>query len=85
MTASDKAKKELDQRKEFKNILCDLANDQNFMRDGGKRSSIYIRLENLYYAPEKEDRFCICSTPQIGSDITIPIFFQPCQIYVTGI
>lgn len=57
MTASDKAKKELDQRKEFKNILCDLANDQNFMRDGGKRSSIYIRLENLYYAPEKEDRF----------------------------
>lgn len=57
MVVSDKSKIELNQRKEFKSILCDLANDQNLMKDASKRASIYIRLEELYYAPEKENRF----------------------------
>lgn len=48
---------EQDQRNEFCNILFCLAKSQNLLQDPSKRADMYRRLERLYYAPEKQDRF----------------------------
>lgn len=49
--------KESVQRKEFKDILYTLAKDQDFLEDIPSRIAMYKRLETLYYAPEKANRF----------------------------
>lgn len=49
--------KEESQRQEFREILYALAESQDILREKGDRARIYKRLENLYYAPEKEHGF----------------------------
>lgn len=44
-------------RKEFCNILFELAANQKMFQDARNRYNMYKRLENLYYSPLKEDRF----------------------------
>ena len=44
-------------RGEFTKLLCDLANSQEILKDKKLRSDFYIRLENLYYAPEGKTAF----------------------------
>ena len=45
------------QRKEFQVILLKLAKSQVEIQKSAYRSNIYQRLEQLYYAPKKEDRY----------------------------
>lgn len=45
------------QRKEFQDILLKLAKSQVEIQKSAYRSNIYQRLEQLYYAPKKEDRY----------------------------
>lgn len=45
------------QREDFKNILFDLAKDQEMLQDPKKRSEMYQRLEQLYYNPDSAKRF----------------------------
>lgn len=54
---SDEKREEGVKREDFKTILCDLANSQEILEDKKKRSEFYIRLENLYYAPEGKFAF----------------------------
>lgn len=49
--------KEEAQRQEFRDILSFLAKSQETLADKAARASIYMRLEKLYYAPQKEDCF----------------------------
>lgn len=44
-------------RQEFRQILLELSADQEILKDPKKRSSFYLRLEKLYYAPDNEKRF----------------------------
>ena len=43
-------------RKEFKNILFDLAKSQDLFKDPNKKREFYIRLEDLYYRSEISGR-----------------------------
>ena len=45
------------QRNDFRNILFDLAKDQEMLQDSKKRSEMYQRLEQLYYNPDPSKRF----------------------------
>lgn len=49
--------KEQRQRKEFRDILFELAAKQEMLQDAYTRSAMYKRLEALYYAPKKEEGF----------------------------
>lgn len=49
--------KEQSQRKEFCNILFELAKNQEMLQDKGTRREMYKRLEALYYSPNKEERY----------------------------
>lgn len=49
--------KEQRQRKEFRDILFELAVKQEMLQDAYTRSAMYKRLEALYYAPKKEEGF----------------------------
>ena len=49
--------KEQSQRKEFCDILFELAKNQEILQDKGTRQEMYKRLEALYYSPNKEDRY----------------------------
>lgn len=49
--------KEENQRKEFKSILLELAEDQKMLENAQKRKEMYERLEQLYYNEDKELRF----------------------------
>ena len=49
--------KEQSQRKEFYDILFELAKNQEILQDKGTRHEMYKRLEALYYSPNKEDRY----------------------------
>ena len=49
--------KEQNQRKEFCNILFELAKNQEMLQDKGTRREMYKRLEALYYSPNKEERY----------------------------
>lgn len=49
--------KEEAQRQEFRDILSFLAKSQETLADKAARATIYMRLEKLYYAPQKEDCF----------------------------
>jgi hypothetical protein len=49
--------KEQSQRKEFCDILFDLAKKQELLQDKGIRHTMYKRLEALYYSPNKEERY----------------------------
>lgn len=49
--------KEQQKREEFKNILFDLAQSQNYFQDEINRSAMYERLESLYYSSCKEEQF----------------------------
>lgn len=49
--------KEQSQRKEFCDILFELAKNQEILQDKGTRHEMYKRLEALYYSPNKEDRY----------------------------
>lgn len=49
--------KEQSQRKEFCEILFELAKNQEILQDKGTRHAMYKRLEALYYSPNKEDRY----------------------------
>ncbi len=49
--------KESQQRKEFCDILFELAKSQELLQDAYYRSNIYKRLESLYDAPSPEKRF----------------------------
>lgn len=44
-------------RQEFRQILLELSADQEILKEPKKRSSFYLRLEELYYAPDNEKRF----------------------------
>lgn len=44
-------------REEFRNILFELAKSQELLQDPGNRSSMYKRLEALYYSKENEEKF----------------------------
>lgn len=46
-----------EKRQEFRQILLELSADQEILKDPKKRSSFYLRLEKLYYAPDNEKRF----------------------------
>lgn len=48
---------ERDKRTEFKNILYELAKDQNLLSKSSTRSKIYTRLEKLYYSQDPETTF----------------------------
>lgn len=50
------SKEEL-QRKEFRDILLELASNQNLLNENGIRAKIYTRLENLYHARKDEKPF----------------------------
>lgn len=52
----DTSKEEL-QRKEFRDILFELASNQEVLRDKGVRAKRYSRLEVLYWAEESEKTF----------------------------
>ncbi len=52
----DTSKEEL-QRKEFRDILFELASNQEVLRDKGVRAKMYSRLEVLYWAEESEKTF----------------------------
>lgn len=49
--------KESLQRKEFCNILLDLAKKQDLLENSNERCEMYKRLEKLYYTKEPEKRF----------------------------
>lgn len=49
--------KEQSQRKEFCDILFELAKNQEILQDKATRHEMYKRLEALYYSPNKEDRY----------------------------
>ena len=49
--------KEEKQRKEFCEILYDLAKNQELLQDESACYDMYNRLEALYYAPDKENRY----------------------------
>lgn len=44
-------------RQEFRQILLELSADQEILKEPKKRSSFYLRLEELYYAPDNEKKF----------------------------
>ncbi|MEE0834248.1 MAG: hypothetical protein UIK37_12630 [Lachnospiraceae bacterium] len=44
-------------RAEFLAIITDLARDKSISQNKSARFEMYKRLENLYYAPKKEDRY----------------------------
>lgn len=46
-----------EKRQEFRKILLELSADQEILKEPKKRSSFYLRLEKLYYAPDNEMRF----------------------------
>lgn len=46
-----------EKRQEFRQILLELSADQEILKEPKKRSSFYLRLEELYYAPDNEKRF----------------------------
>lgn len=46
-----------EKRQEFRQILLELSADQEILKEPKKRSSFYLRLEKLYYAPDNEKRF----------------------------
>lgn len=46
-----------EKRQEFRLILLELSADQEILKEPKKRSSFYLRLEKLYYAPDNEKRF----------------------------
>lgn len=46
-----------EKRQEFRQILLELSADQEILKDPKKRSSFYLRLEKLYYAPDNEKKF----------------------------
>lgn len=46
-----------EKRQEFRKILLELSADQEILKEPKKRSSFYLRLEKLYYAPDNEKRF----------------------------
>lgn len=48
--------KEQSQRKEFCDILFELAKNQEMLKDKATRHEMYKRLEGLYYSPIKEKR-----------------------------
>lgn len=45
------------QRREFRDILFSLAKSQEILKETADRAKVYKRLEDLYYAPQKEDSF----------------------------
>ena len=49
--------KEQVQRKEFCDILFELAKNQELLQDKNTRHVMYKRLEALYYSPNKKDRY----------------------------
>ena len=49
--------KEQTQRKEFCDILFELAKNQELLQDKSTRHTMYKRLEALYYSPNKDERF----------------------------
>lgn len=49
--------KEQAQRKEFCDILFELAKNQELLQDKSTRHTMYKRLEALYYSPNKDGRF----------------------------
>lgn len=49
--------KEEIQRKEFRDVLLELASNQNLLNENGIRAEIYTRLENLYHARKDEKPF----------------------------
>ena len=46
-----------EKRQGFRQILLELSADQAILKDPKKRSDFYLRLEELYYAPDNEKRF----------------------------
>lgn len=46
-----------EKRQEFRLILLELSADQEILKEPKKRSSFYLRLEKLYYAPDNKKRF----------------------------
>ena len=46
-----------EKRQEFRQILLELSADQEILKEPKKRSSFYLRLEELYYAPDNEKSF----------------------------
>lgn len=44
-------------RQEFRQILLELSADQEILKEPKKRSSFYLRLEELYYASDNEKKF----------------------------
>ncbi len=46
-----------EKRQEFRKILLELSADQEILKEPKKRSSFYLRLEKLYYAPDNEKGF----------------------------
>lgn len=46
-----------EKRQEFRKILLELSADQEILKEPKKRSSFYLRLEELYYAPDNEKKF----------------------------
>ena len=59
----DTSKEEV-QRNKFRDILFELASNQELLKDKSVRAKMYSRLEALYWPEESENR----------SDIFIPIF-----------
>lgn len=49
--------KEQAQRKEFCDILFELAKNQELLQDKSTRHTMYKRLEALYYSPNKDERY----------------------------
>lgn len=49
--------KEQVQRKEFCDILFELAKNQELLQDKSTRHTMYKRLEALYYSPNKDERY----------------------------
>lgn len=49
--------KEDQQRKEFRDLLLDLAKSQALLKEPAERVVYYRRLEKLYYSPNKEESF----------------------------
>lgn len=45
------------QRNEFRNILYELSESQEILKEKSDRSRIYKRLEKLYYSPTREESF----------------------------
>ena len=56
MTEADKAK-EVQQRKDFRYILYDLAKNQELLANSSERRDIYKRLEALYHSSNPKNRF----------------------------